>query len=111
MTGDEPPPLSRFELAARELRALGVTLAALPGEYRVNFSGGGDATAYLTDDLDDAIEHGRAVARAAEAKPPPPARKWQKKKMTPKAIRRRMIRAHNRRMRARAIRQQREGGR
>ena len=29
--------------------------------------------------------------------------------MTPKAIRRRMIRAHNRRMRARAIRQQREG--
>jgi hypothetical protein len=34
---DAPPALSRFELAAAELRALGIVIARLPGEYRVNF--------------------------------------------------------------------------
>jgi hypothetical protein len=39
MTGD-PPALSRFELAARELRALGIVMTRLPGEYRVNYRSG-----------------------------------------------------------------------
>jgi hypothetical protein len=39
MTGD-PPALSRFQLAARELRALGIVMTRLPGEYRVNYRSG-----------------------------------------------------------------------
>jgi hypothetical protein len=39
MTGG-PPALSRFELAARELRALGIVMTRLPGEYRVNYRSG-----------------------------------------------------------------------
>lgn len=60
MTGDRPP--SPFETARAELRAIGVQLDTLPGEYRVNFRGATEATAYVTDDLVDAIEHGRAMA-------------------------------------------------
>jgi len=109
MTGDVPPALSCFELAARELRVLGITLTRLPGEYRVNFHNGTDATACITETLEDAIEHGRALARASPAKLVRPARK-RPLRMTPKVVRRRMIRAHNRCMRARAIRQEREDG-
>ncbi len=35
---------SVFEIAAAELRALGIILARLPGEYRVNYRDGTDAT-------------------------------------------------------------------
>jgi hypothetical protein len=35
-------PVSPFELAAAELRALGIVLTRLPGEYRVNYRNGGD---------------------------------------------------------------------
>ena len=68
MTGD-PPALSRFELAARELRALGITLTRLPGEYRINFRTGADATAHMVETLDQALELGRTMA--AEAPPGP----------------------------------------
>jgi hypothetical protein len=44
MTG-KAPALSPFELAQAELRKLGITLARLPGEYRINFRNGADATA------------------------------------------------------------------
>jgi hypothetical protein len=87
MTGDQPPPLSRFEFAAAELRGLGITVMRLPGKYRVNYRTGTDA-------------------------PAPPGRtegyrRRRPRRMTPKAIRRRMIRAHNRRMRARALQKKR----
>jgi len=39
-----PDTVSRFELAAAELRALGIVLTQLPGEYRVNYRNGGDGT-------------------------------------------------------------------
>src|SRR5947208_2959866 len=109
MTGD-PPALSRFELAARELRALGITLTRLPGEYRINFRTGTDATARMVETLDHALELGRTMAAEAPAPPGPAHGKRDRGplRMTPKAIRRRMIRAHNRRMRARAIRRARE---
>jgi hypothetical protein len=45
MTGNPSPALSRFELAARELHALGITVTRLPGEYRVNFRTSTDAPA------------------------------------------------------------------
>lgn len=44
------------------LRNLGITLAKRDGEYRVNFTNGLEATAYYTDDIDDAVGTGRAMA-------------------------------------------------
>ena len=59
---DQTDSLSRFELVAAELRALGLTLRRLPGEYCVNFRYGGDATARMAEDLDQALEPGREMA-------------------------------------------------
>ena len=100
-------PLYRFDLVAAELRALGLTLRRLPGEYCVNFPYGGDKTARMAEELDQALELGRAMAaeraanRATTTKPP---RSRRRRRMTPKAQRRRFIRRHNRRLRARARR-------
>ena len=100
--------LSRFELVVNELRALGLTLRRLPGEYCVNFRNGGDATARMAEDLDQALELGREMAAEAAASrvatKQPPRRRWRRKRMTPKARRRRFILGHNRRLRARALR-------
>jgi hypothetical protein len=115
----DPKPPSLFETAAAELRAGGVQIDTPPGEYRVNYRGGKSETAYFTDDLADAIEHGRAMAaaRAADQAATTPEstqrapRRKSHRKMTPKAQRRRLIRQHNRRLRARAINVQKPGGR
>ena len=109
MIEDEPPPLPRFELAARELHALGIALTCLPGEYRVNVIGGSDATAMSCDELEEAVAVGRRMAQERPSAPTREAvapRGRRPKRMTAKAIRRRMIRAHNHRMRGRAIRAQ-----
>jgi len=45
------------------LRALGIVIRREDGEFRVNFRGGDEATAYYTDDLDDAVETGQDMAR------------------------------------------------
>lgn len=95
----EPPALTPLELAARELRALGITLARLPGEYRVNIRDGSDATAQTVETLDEALALGRSMAAAAPAAVVRAAAAFHRRRsrrMTPKAIRRRMIRAHNR---------------
>lgn len=109
MTSNDPR--SRFELVAAELRPLGITIRSMPGEYSVNFRYGGDKTARIADDLDQALELGRAMAaeRTAEqaATKKPPRRRRRRKSMTPKARRRRFILGHNRRVRARALRKQR----
>ena len=104
-----PDTVSRFELAAAELRALGIVLTQLPGEYRVNYRNGGDGTVRLAEDLEQAVELGRALAASAPATPARPGRR--PLRMTAKAIRRRKIKAHNYRLRARALKQQREEGR
>ena len=87
-----------------------MTLRRLPGEYCVNFRNGGDGTARLADDLDQALKLGRAMAadKAAiqAAVKAPLRRKWRRRRMTAKAQRRRFIRRHNRRVRARAMRGQ-----
>jgi hypothetical protein len=102
------PPMSdaifRVELVAAELRALGITLRRLPGEYCVNFRNGGDGTARLAEDLDQALELGRAMAADKAAEKAPLRRKWHRRRMTAKAQRRRFIRRHNRRVRVRAMR-------
>jgi hypothetical protein len=106
VTGDEA--LSPFELATAELRALGITLVRLPAEYRVNFRNGADATALRVETLDEALALGRSMAADAPASANPTHGKRRRRplRMTPKAIRRRMIRKHNLRMRARGLRQQ-----
>jgi hypothetical protein len=109
--GRNPHPMtttiSRFELIAAELRALGVTIAARPGEYVVNFRDGKDGTARYTDDLDEALELGRtltaAVPAADRAHTSTSRRRRRPLKMTPKAVRRRFIKRHNRRRRGRTI--------
>jgi hypothetical protein len=97
-----------FELAAGELARIGIVLARLPGEYRVNFRAGGESTPRTVETLDEALAAGRALAAA---RAPAPAngggpRRRRRLRMLPKAIRRRRIKRHNRRLRARAIRQQ-----
>jgi hypothetical protein len=95
MASEEQP--SRFDLMAAKLRALGMTLRCLPGEYSVNFRNGDEKMARLVEDLDQALEIGRAMAEeaaAARTSATPVRRRW-RKRMTPKARRRRFIRAHN----------------
>jgi hypothetical protein len=102
MAGDPSPP--PFELATAELRALGITLARLPGEYRVNYRNGGDGTARLAEDLERAVELGRALAAA---EPATTVRRGRRPlRMTAKALRRRKIKAHNYRLRSRALKKQ-----
>jgi hypothetical protein len=99
-----------FELATAELRKLEITLRQLPGEYQVNLTGGPDENALLAETLDEAVELG--LDMAAKFAPAVVRRatafhyRRRGRRLTPKALRRRMIRAHNRRMRARAFREQ-----
>jgi hypothetical protein len=61
--------MTLFKAARDELHALGLVIRQAPGQYRVNFPDADDATEYVTDDLQDALNHGRAIATEA-----PPAR-------------------------------------
>jgi hypothetical protein len=54
--------------AAEKLKACGMQIVTQPGEYRVNYCGGREATAYFTDDLADALRTGKIMAQT----PPPP---------------------------------------
>jgi hypothetical protein len=49
-------------LAKETLRDFGVALTHDDGEFRVNKRGGREATAYYTNDLDDAVSTGIAMA-------------------------------------------------
>lgn len=60
---------SPFQIACDELAELGLVLTQAPGEYRVNFHDASPKTEYKTDDLADAVQHGRDMAQT----PPPPA--------------------------------------
>jgi hypothetical protein len=106
MVGDRIPSL--ILQAFDELRARGVVITSLNGEWCVNYRNSNKAMGYFTDDLQDALEHGRGMAAACRASPPepekrPPARQKRRRPMSVKAQRRRMIRAHNRRMRGRVL--------
>jgi len=58
-TGNSP---TDFDRTAAELRRLGITLAGLPGEDRVNFRNGADGTARMAETLDEAVKAGRSTA-------------------------------------------------
>lgn len=115
MTGERIPSL--ILQIIDELRAQGILITSRGGEWCVNFRKGAEATAYVTDDLQDAFAHGRIMALACPgldpgaAVPPetliPHRRKW-RQAMTATAARRAFMRKHNRRTRTRALREQRE---
>ena len=107
MTGEAPSP---FEIAAAELRKLGLDLTRLPGEYRVNFHNGAESTAQIAETVDAALDLGRIMAAERAAAAPHsagPRRRRRPRRMTPKAYNKRLRLAQMRRLRARAIRQQR----
>jgi hypothetical protein len=107
MNGDQIPSL--IMQIVDELRAQGILITNRAGEWCVNFRGGTDATAYVTDDLQDAFEHGRAMASAGQSASAEPVRhrlKW-RRPMSAKSQRRRLIQSHNYRMRGRALHHQR----
>jgi hypothetical protein len=96
---------SRFEMVDAELTALGIDIRRLPGEYRVNVRGRSDRTAYLTEDLDDALAAGRAMAarnaaRQVTARPAGSPRRRRNRKAA-KQLRPRWVRGHQKRSRKR----------
>ncbi len=98
-----------------ELRARGVLITNRGGDWCVRAKGESEETAYLTDDLEDAFEHGRALAVSrADApvleKPSAIIRKW-RRPVNAKAQRRRWFHAHNHRRWGQAIKKRREEGR
>ena len=99
---------SPFEIAAAELRKLGLDLTRLPGEYRVNFHNGSEATAQIVETIDQALAAGRAMAaeraKASSTKGQGPRRRRRPRRMTPKAYNKRLRLAQMRRLRARALR-------
>ena len=52
------------QTAKNALRAYGITLRSITEtkEFRVNYSGGSERTAYYTNDIDDAVNTGIAMA-------------------------------------------------
>jgi hypothetical protein len=55
----------RFKEAQAQVRPLGMVLRSdmETGEYRVNFKGRRETTAYYTPDLEDAVNTARAMAK------------------------------------------------
>jgi hypothetical protein len=53
-----------FKNTRRAIRALGLTASRRNGEWRVNLPGGSEATAYYTNDNDDALATAKAMAAA-----------------------------------------------
>ena len=50
--------------AFKAIRDLGMTVHCCDGEWRVNFPNGKEATAYYTDDAQDAVDTARAMKGA-----------------------------------------------
>jgi hypothetical protein len=101
-------PLS-FEAVAHQFRQRGISITSLPGEYAVNYLNGKPETAESRETLSEALELAEAMASAAPAAAARSAagyRPQRRLSMKPKAIIKRRIKAHNRRLRARAMKVQ-----
>jgi hypothetical protein len=112
MAGEQIPSL--IMSIVDELRAHGILITSRAGGWCVNVRGGTEATAYVTDDLQDAFEHGRAMAVSAAQDavvPDKPSlkvrRKW-RRPVSARAMRRRFIRQHNMRLRSRTAQKERD---
>lgn len=56
--------MSRFQEIKNKLRVVhGMTITRRDGEYRVNFREGREATAYYTNDMEDAFATGVTMAQ------------------------------------------------
>jgi hypothetical protein len=65
-------PLRPLAAANETLSPLGLTVEIIPGGYRVNYKNARPESAYSTDNLADAIETGRHMAKYPPAPPLPP---------------------------------------
>lgn len=114
MAGDRIPSL--ILQLIDELRARGVVITIRGGDWCVRAKGEPEETGYLTDDLKEAFEHGRALAISrtvtpvADDKPTATVAKW-RRPTGAKTRRKRWFRAHNHRVRGWAIKKLREEGR
>jgi len=100
-----------FHLIAHEFLQRGIIITSLPAEYAVNYLDGGSDTAQTRETLSEAIELAEAMARSALAAAAVQKASYRPKRrlsMGPKAVIKRRIKAHNRRLRAKAIKAQRE---
>lgn len=88
-----------FNAARDELKALGIVLSQAPGEYRVSFADA-PASGYATENLDDALKHGRRMAET-----PPDPRPLPLGPTGPRSTRRGEMYKHNRKLAARRQRQ------
>ena len=59
----EPQARLTLAMVRATLRAVGVVITKGEDEYRVNFRGGNECTAYYTNDLEDARGTGLAMMR------------------------------------------------
>ncbi|MGH6846314.1 MAG: hypothetical protein ACREC0_02410 [Methylocella sp.] len=94
------------------MRAQGIIITRLPGEYRANYLNGSEATAASREDLDEALALAQIMAQSAPAAAAQNAaadRAPRRKRMTPLAHSRRLRRTHWYRMRARAEREHKDG--
>jgi hypothetical protein len=99
------PPLS-FEAVVYEFRKRGVVIKRLPGEYSIGYLNAQSQSAEIRETLAEAIEMAETMANEAPATTARAAVAGHRKRhasMTPKAIIKRRIKAHNMRRRARAI--------
>jgi hypothetical protein len=104
-----PSPAPLFESIAYQLRQRGIVLTALPGEYCVNFLNGKADTAETRENFSEAVELAWAMADKSPATSARQASAYRGKRrlsMRPKAIIKRRIKAHNRRLRARLLKAQ-----
>jgi len=58
-----------YREAQERLRAMGILMSKRDGRIRLNYSGGGEETAYYTQDLEDAIEAGARMGRSRQPMP------------------------------------------
>ncbi len=50
--------------AVKAIRAMGMNVKVVDGEFRVNYPKGAESTAYYTDDPEDAVGTARVMARS-----------------------------------------------
>ena len=103
-------PRLSFEAIAYQFRQRGIVLTRTPAEYSVNYANGKPDTAETRETLPEALELAEAMAREAPAaaRIASSYRPKRRLSMRPKAIIKRRIKAQNRRLRARAIKAQRD---
>jgi hypothetical protein len=63
--GDAPVVRPTIKQATAECRSIGMTLRKVDDEFIVNFRNGKEATAYYTNDIEDAVATARAMISAA----------------------------------------------